>query len=87
MNTPKLYWVAGETSKIVQTIRDENDRWIADCAPGYGPIFTASPDLLAALSTMVSDGECYCADNVAAKGPCGWCQARTALAKATGQNQ
>lgn len=32
-----------------------------------------------ALQLLVEDGECYCADNVAVKGPCGHCIARRAL--------
>lgn len=38
--------------------------------------------LLAALTTLVEDGECYCADNVANRKPCGWCVAKATLTNA-----
>lgn len=41
-------------------------------------------ELVAVLTELVDDGECYCSDNAAAKGPCGWCKARAAIRKATG---
>lgn len=38
-------------------------------------------ELLEALVELVDDGECYCADYVAAHGPCGHCKARAAIAR------
>lgn len=38
--------------------------------------------LVEALQTLIRDGECYCADYVADKSPCGHCQARSALSAA-----
>lgn len=42
-------------------------------------ILNAADDLLAALHSLVTDGECYCADNVLAKAPCGYCVAKELL--------
>jgi hypothetical protein len=39
--------------------------------------------LLGALSCLVADGECYCANNVSS--PCGHCAARNAINLAKGQ--
>lgn len=47
-------------------------------------LIAAAPELLEALEELVTDGECYCADYVANKKPCGFCQARAAIAKAKG---
>lgn len=42
----------------------------------------AAPDMLAALEQIVRELECYCADNVAAKGPCAHCLAQAAIKRA-----
>jgi hypothetical protein len=34
-----------------------------------------------ALWELIQDSECYCADGVAAKGPCGYCKAKGILAE------
>lgn len=36
-------------------------------------IMAASPEMQDALCDLTNDGECYCADNVAAKGLCAHC--------------
>ena len=44
-----------------------------------------TPELLEALELLVKEVECYCADNVAAKGLCGICSAKAVLAKVKGE--
>lgn len=46
----------------------------------------AAPALFAALQKLVADGECYCPENLAVKGPCPHCEARAALALAQKEN-
>lgn len=38
-----------ETSKVIETIRDDRGMWIADCQRGSGQLIATAPQLLAAL--------------------------------------
>lgn len=44
-------------------------------------ILNSHTALIEATREFMADSECYCADNVATKGPCGYCKLRTALEK------
>lgn len=82
----RLFWpifdVTEETIAYVKSCsqKDFKSEWPDLLATA--PETAAERDRLrAALQTMVDDdGDCYCADNVAAKGPCGYCVAKEVLA-------
>lgn len=59
-----------------QQAREARERQRSELKPA-----SLERELVEALRQLVKDGECYCADNVAAKGPCGYCEASAVLGK------
>lgn len=45
---------AQETSRMVETVRDKDGRWVCDCAFGNGNSIAAVPELIVALQHLVS---------------------------------
>lgn len=79
-------WQIGEEYRLTdgagQTVLLIGDKRRLVPTNAHRDLIAAAPDLLEALQTLLADGECYCADYVACKAPCGHCVARAALSKA-----
>ena len=75
---------AGETLAIAAVVNGEMRRVEGepDEHAANAALIAAAPTMFAALRQVVTEGECYCADGVADSGPCGWCEAKYALAAA-----
>lgn len=58
---------------------------LKDCRDRFAIIIDDEfKELVEVVKELVADGECYCADWVATKGPCGHCRAKAALALTKG---
>lgn len=67
-------------------ITGPNGTWIKDGIYGNPPVakeivrrYNSQPALLEAAKAVLAEGECYCADNVAVRGPCGYCLIKAAI--------
>lgn len=64
-------------------IRFRNDYPLGEISAMATAINNA-PVVLGLLRLLVDEGECYCcSDGVAAKGPCGWCMAKSFIGDKT----
>lgn len=68
----------------IEQARQRRDEWLrksqtVNSEAQSKSLEEVNAQLTRALSALVEEGECYCADHVAARGPCAWCRANALL--------